>query len=66
MAELTIPSMLVVLAPAALAIAWASLATFYFIGLICADFIRLLAWRNRDATARFGSNAANPRSAARS
>jgi hypothetical protein len=40
MAELTIPSMLVVLAPAALAIAWAVLGILYFISLICADFIR--------------------------
>jgi hypothetical protein len=41
MAELTISSMLVVLAPAALAIAWAGLGTLYFISLICADFIRI-------------------------
>jgi hypothetical protein len=39
MAELTIPpiGVLAVLAPAALAIAWASLAALFFVGLICAD-----------------------------
>jgi hypothetical protein len=41
MAELIIPTMLIVLVPAALAIAWASLAALYFIGLICTDFIFL-------------------------
>ncbi len=42
MAELTIPLSCVPVALAALAIALASLAAAFFIGLICTDFISLI------------------------